>query len=91
MPPQAGPTPPPQINNIIPAARSYVHFTDIPESGHNDHEIIGWALLDDNQTVVPLIVSTADTSTVVQASVISPSYTILNPYSECAICVRPEV
>ena len=79
----------PQVRDFMPAARSYVHFTDPPASGHNDHQVIGWAILDDNLTIVPLIVSTDDASTIVQAPAISADYTILNPYSECAICVRP--
>jgi len=90
MPPQAAAPAGQQVNSIFPAARSYVHFNDIA-SGHNDHQVLGWALLDDNLTVVPLIVSTDDAKTVVQADTISSNYTILNPYSECEICVRPAV
>jgi hypothetical protein len=78
-----------QISQVIPAARSYVHFPGLPDDGHNDHQVIAWVVLDDNITVVPLIASTDDAKTIVQASQISDDYTILNPYSECSLCVRP--
>lgn len=77
------------IEHFIPAARSYVHFNDPPASGHNDHQVLGWAVLDDSVTVVPIIASTDDATNIVQASQISTNYVILNPYSQCTICVRP--
>ena len=78
-----------QISQVVATGRSYVHFPDNPPEGHNNHQVVAWAVLDDNATVVPLVVSTDDAMTIVQASQISPNYTIHNPYSECPICVRP--
>ena len=85
-----------QISQVIAAARSYVHFTDMPQAdsiaqgGHNDHQVIAWAVLDDNVTIMPMIVSTADQKTIVQANQVSDNYIILNPYSQCQLCVRSE-
>jgi hypothetical protein len=74
---------------MVAAARSYVHFNTAPASGHNDHQVLFWAVGSDNATVVPYIASTDDSRTVIPATLISSDYTIHNPYSECALCVRP--
>jgi hypothetical protein len=74
---------------MIAAARSYIHFTTPPASGHNDHQVLFWAVGSDNATVVPYIASTDDAKTVIPANSVSADYIILNPYSECEICVRP--
>ena len=80
-----------QISSLCAPARPfYVHFTD-PMSTHNDHQVVAWALLQDMVTVVPLIISTDDGATVVEATSISQNYQVMNPSSECAYCVRPEL
>jgi hypothetical protein len=87
-----GPTPSlPPINGMVAAARSYVHFITAPASGHNNHQVLFWAVGSDNATVVPYIVSVDDHKTIIPATMVSADYTIHNPYSECAICVRPEL
>ena len=90
------PTPPAprQINQVIASVGNfYVHFDDPEWQGdaHNDHAVICWAVLDDNITVVPLIHSPVNAKDVVQADTISGNYRIMNPYSHCSACVRPEI
>ena len=80
----------PVISNIVQAVRAYIHFNDIAE-GHNDHQVVAWAIFSDGLTVVPLIVSLDDSKTIVQASSISSNYVILSPYSQCQMCVRPSL
>ena len=66
----------------------YVNYTGI-ESEHNNHLVIGWAMMEDNATVVPLISSPVNQKDIIQAQTFSPDYIILNPYSQCPTCVRP--
>lgn len=91
--PRAGGTTPPGISQIITSQDHwYVNFTSgPPEQEHNNHLVIGWAVQSDNATVVPLISSPVNQKDIIQAQTFSPDYIILNPYSQCPICVRPEI
>ena len=90
MPPErAGGTSKPPISQIIAAQDHwYVHFSGLDQD-HNDHTVIGWAVQNDNATVVPLITSPTNQKDVVQAQTVSADYTVFNPYSQCQNCVRP--
>jgi predicted GH43/DUF377 family glycosyl hydrolase len=89
--PRAGSTAP-SISQIIASQDHwYVNFTGASvQSGHNNHLVVAWAVLTDNKTVVPLITSPDNQRDVVMADQVSPDYIILNPYSQCPACVRPE-
>jgi hypothetical protein len=83
-------TPSGQISQIIAAQDHwYVNFTSPDVSEHNNHLVIGWAVMDDNTTVLPLITSPSNQRDVITANSISDEYAILNPYSQCPACVRP--
>ena len=47
--------------------------------------------MSDDLTVVPLISSPVNQRVIVLANSVSPDYVILNAYSQCPACVRPEV
>lgn len=89
MPDERASPPANAISQIIAAQDHwYVHFSGLDQD-HNDHTIIGWAVQNDNATVVPLITSPTNQKDIVQAQTVSPDYTIYNPYSQCQNCVRP--
>lgn len=67
----------------------YVNFLSGVDAEHNNHVVVGWAMLDDNITVIPLISSPANQRDIVLANSVSSEYVILNPYSQCSACVRP--
>lgn len=79
------------ISQVIAAQDHwYVNFTSGAGADHNNHLVIGWALMNDGSTVIPLITSPVNTRDIVLANAISTDYIILNPYSQCPACVRPE-
>ena len=85
------PTASPPISQVIAAQDHwYVNFTSQADAEHNNHLVVGWALMGDNITVIPLITSPANTRDIVPANTVSTDYIILNPYSQCPACVRPE-
>jgi hypothetical protein len=90
----AAATPPGQdIMLLIPAnGLWYVHINDAAaDADHNDHLVVAWGLVTDKRTLIPYITDLTTAETLVQVPTISTDYTILNPYSECPTCVRPEV
>jgi hypothetical protein len=92
MPPneRAGSTAP-SISQIIASQDHwYVNYTSGVSGDHNNHLVVAWAVLSDNKTVVPMISSPVNQRDITMADQISPDYIILNPYSQCPACVRPE-
>lgn len=80
----------PPISQIVTAQDHwYVNFTG-HDTDHNNHLVIAWAVQNDNATVVPLISSPDDQGKIIQAQTFSPDFIILNPYSQCPACVRPQ-
>jgi hypothetical protein len=90
--PAAGSTAP-SISQIIASQDHwYVNYVSGQlDPTHNNHLVIAWAVLTDNKTLVPMISSPDNQRDIVMADQVSPDYIILNPYSQCPACVRPEV
>ena len=89
--PQAGGDTSPSITQVIAAQDHwYVNFTDVSDGGHNNHPVIAWIVTSDNKTMYPMISSPVDQKSIVAANTVSENYVILNPYSHCMACVRPE-
>jgi predicted GH43/DUF377 family glycosyl hydrolase len=87
---QAGSTAPSISQLIASQDHWYVNFTSL-DADHNNHLVIAWAVMSDNKTLVPYISSPDNQKDIVAASQISADYIILNPYSQCPACVRPEI
>ena len=82
----------PSISQIVASQDHwYVNFTSASQLGaeHNNHLVIAWAVMSDNKTLIPMISSPDNQRDVVAVTQVSPEYIILNPYSQCAACVRP--
>jgi hypothetical protein len=89
---QAGSTAPSISQLIASQDHWYVNYVSGQlDQVHNNHLVIAWAVLTDNKTMIPMISSPDNQRDIVMADQVSPDYIILNPYSQCPACVRPEI